>query len=74
MRRVDNGAALSTGLAGRVIVTKLRVCSRAGFVFRNRKGPQRRLSFFFFSAFLWWLIRRRFLFTWRTVRVFFLPS
>lgn len=32
------------------------------------------LSRRFFSAFLWWLIRRRFLFTWRSVRVFFLPS
>ena len=35
---------------------------------------QRFLSLRFFSAFLWWLIRRRFLFTWRSVRVFFLSS
>lgn len=34
----------------------------------------RLLSLRFFSAFLWWLIRRRFLFTWRSVSLFLLPS
>lgn len=35
---------------------------------------QRFLSRRFFSAFLWWDMRRRFLLTWRSVSVFFLPS
>ena len=41
---------------------------------RNVLPVYRRLSLRFFSAFLWWLINRRFLLTWRSVRVFFLPS
>lgn len=38
--------------------------------------PLRLTHFFlrFFSAFLWKATRRRFLFTWRSVSLFFLPS
>lgn len=41
----------------------------------NRRAASHRfLSRRFFSAFLWCDISRRFLLTWRSVSVFFLPS